>query len=93
MATDTKGLSQELAGRKLRLYFQDREICEAILVSVDVHENCPFGDDYADFVYDIISTNRPDKYKTDKANKPKPVYAAAFKFLDRWEFLDSIGGY
>ena len=92
MPTDTKGLSQNLEGKRLRLFFRDGEICDAILVSVNVHENCSFGDGYADFFYDVISTNRPDRYKGDEPKIPKPVYAAEFEFLDHWESLDAIGG-
>jgi len=92
MATDTKGLSQNLEGRKLRLFFHGGEICEVFLVSVNIHENCPFGDDYADFFYRVISTNRPGNYRCDEAKSPKPLYAAEFKYLDRWKPADSMGG-
>jgi hypothetical protein len=93
MATDAKGLTQSLEGKKLRLFFQGGEICDVILVSVNVHESCPFCDGYADFFYDVISTNRPDKYKGDEKKVPKPCYAAEFAFLDRWENLEAIGGH
>ena len=87
---DTKGLSSNLEGKKLRLFFDEGEICEAVLLSINVHEDCSFGDDHADFYYDVISSNRPDRYK-DARNAPKRVYAAEFKHLDRWELLDSNG--
>jgi hypothetical protein len=92
MVTDTKGSTSDLEGRKLRFYFCDGEICEATLLTVDVHENCPFGDDYADFVYDVKSTNRPEKYERDRNKDPKPVYSAEFAYLDHWEIVDSAGG-
>jgi hypothetical protein len=84
---DTKGLTNDLKGKELRLFFQGGEICEAILLLVDVHENCQFGDDYADFVYEIISTNQPEKYKDDQVRIPKPVYSTEFSYLDRWEII------
>ncbi len=93
MAIDTKGLSRNLEGKKLRLFFRGGEVCEVILVSVNTHENCTFEDSYGDFFYDVISTNRPDKYKGGETKIPKPMYAAEFEFLDRWENLDAIGGH
>jgi hypothetical protein len=93
MAADTKGLSQNLEGSKLRLFFQGGEISDVVLVSVNIHENCAFGDDHADFFYELMSTNRPDKYRSNEKKTPKPIYASDFKLLDRWEALDSMGGY
>ncbi|HLV97014.1 MAG TPA: hypothetical protein VKS44_17610 [Candidatus Acidoferrales bacterium] len=92
MATDTKGLSRQLEGRKLRLFFEGGEICEAVLLAVDVHEHCPVGDDYAEFYYDVICSNKPEKYKVVIKKTPKPVFAAEFKCLSGWELLDSNGG-
>jgi len=93
MVTDTKGLSRSLEGAKLRLFFQGGEVCEAILLSVNVHEDCRFGDEHADFFYDVVSSNRLDKYREDKAKTPKPVYSSEFKYLDRWELVDSMGAH
>ncbi|HVA18084.1 MAG TPA: hypothetical protein VMV59_10290 [Candidatus Dormibacteraeota bacterium] len=90
MPIDTKGLTRDVEGKKLRLFFDGGEICEVVLLTVNVHENCSFGDDYADFYYDVISSNRPDRYK-DARKTPKPVYTAEFKHLNRWELLDSNG--
>ena len=92
MATDTKGLSHDLAGRKLRLFFQEGEVADVVLVSVNIHENCAFGDDHADFFYELISTNQPEKYQSGEAKTPKPIYVSEFKSLERWEPLDSMGG-
>jgi hypothetical protein len=82
---DTKGLSNDLKGKKLRLFFQGGEVCEAVLLLVDIHENCEFGDDYADLVYDVMSTNRPEKY--DLSGTKNPVYSAQFSHLDKWELI------
>ena len=93
MATDAKGLSQNLEGSKLRLFFQEGEVSDVVLVSVNIHEGCAFGDDRADFFYELISTNRPDRYRGNETTSPKPIYASEFRFLDRWEALDSMGGH
>lgn len=89
MAIDTKGLTRDLEGRKLRLFFDGGEVCEVVLLSVNVHENCRFSDDYADFFYDVISSNKPEKYKDDAKKTPKPAYSAEFKHLNHWEPLES----
>jgi hypothetical protein len=85
---DTKGLTKDLEGKKLRLYFHGGEVCDAKLLLVDVHENCPFGDDYADFIYDVISTNQPGKYDGHDSKEPSSVYSAEFGHLERWEILE-----
>jgi len=60
-ASDTKGLTPEIEGKKLRLFFDGGEICEVVLLTVNIHENCSFGDDYADFYSDVISSNKPER--------------------------------
>ncbi len=65
MATDTKGLSRELEGKVLRVYFKDGVVDEIRLVAFELHENCQFGDEYRGIIYDLIHTNRPDVYMKD----------------------------
>ena len=86
MATDTKGLSRELEGKVVRIYFQNGEIAEVKLVSFDLHKNCPFGDEYAGIIYDVIKTNRPEIYKVDPATCG---FWAEFQNIEKFELIDS----
>jgi len=84
MATDTHGLLPEYEGKRLRMYFGDGETCEMKLLNVEVHEDCEFCDGYAWFIYDVISTNRPERYK---APPGRAVYCGRFEDIERFEVI------
>ena len=82
---DTKGLTPAMEGKRLRLFFRGGEVCEAVLLSVNVHGDCPFCAGYADFWYHVTSSNQPASYANDK---PDAGYAAEFPWLEKWELLE-----
>ena len=58
---DTRGITKEMEGKRLRIIFSDGEDAEIKLNWVmiyDCHEDCN------GFVYHVISTNQPEKYTT-----------------------------
>jgi len=66
------------------MYFMDGEVSEIKLLHLDVHENCELCEGYASFIYDIKSTNRPDRYK---ALWDKSTYSGRFEDIKRFEVL------
>ncbi len=84
MPTDTHGLSAEHEGKRLRMHFLDGEVCEIKLLHFEVHENCEFCEGYAWFMYDIISTNRPDRYNDLSG---KCAYSSQFEEIESFEVL------
>jgi hypothetical protein len=84
MATDTKGLSPELEGKVLRVFFKDGEIAELKLLWFDLHENCKIGDYYAGIIYDLIQTNRPEEHTDPKA----VVFWADFTEIEKFELVN-----
>jgi hypothetical protein len=84
MATDTKGRGPEREGKRVRMHFVNGEVCEMKLCLVEVHENCQFCDGYAWFVYDVISTNRPELYKILPGNAS---FAGRFEDIEHFEVL------
>jgi hypothetical protein len=67
MATDTKGLSPELEGKVLRIFFKDGVIAELKLLHFDLHENCEYCDGYAGIIYDLIQFNHPKDFPVPKS--------------------------
>jgi len=84
MATDTRGQAREHEGLRLRVYFAGVEVSEIKLVHVEVHENCEYCEGYAWFVYDLISTNRPELYKTPAGGC---AYSGKFENIERFEVI------
>jgi hypothetical protein len=84
MAIDTHGLSAQHEGKRLRMRFADGEVSEIKLLNLEVHENCEFCIGYALFLYDIISTNRTDRYKKLSGSC---VYSAELKDVESFEVL------
>jgi len=85
MTIDTKGLSPELEGKALRIFFQDGEIAEIKLVHFDLLENCEFGDHSEGIIYDLMKTNRPEIYK---ANPTTSAHWADFTEIEKFELVD-----
>ena len=79
---DTRGLSPQLEGKKLRVYFIDGEVCEVKLLSLELHENCHLCDGYTGFIYDLLSTNRPEEYTTEASSS---AYWGNFEDIERVE--------
>jgi len=78
---DTKGLTRDLEGQRVRLFFRGGD-GEASPLTVAV----PFGDD---LINELISTTRPKKYESDKGKRS--AYSAEFPYLDHCELIDSAG--
>ena len=85
MATDTKGLSPELEGKVLRVFFKDGEIAELKLLIFELHENCKYCDGYAGIIYDVIQTNRPKDFPDQKT---KPCWWADLTNIEKFEIVN-----
>ena len=84
MATYTHGEAPQHEGLQLRVYFAGGEVSEIKLVHVEVHENCEYCEGYAWFVYDLISTNCPELYKTPAGGC---AYSSKFEKIERFEVI------
>ena len=64
--------------------FVDGEVSDIKLLHFEVHENCEFCDGYEWFVYDVLSTNRPERYKDPLASA---AYSGRFEDIESFEVL------
>lgn len=85
MAIDTKGLTRNIEGKTLRVWFPCGEVALIRVSWVDVHENCSECSGYAGIIYDIIETNRPERYKKNPCNS---AYWSEFPDIQKWELVD-----
>jgi hypothetical protein len=60
MHFDMKGFSKEHTGKRLKIEFMDGEICEGELLEVS---SCDEHADCCGIVFDLISTNVPERYQ------------------------------
>jgi|GEM_PF-5735528 len=89
--TDTRGLTADLQGKQLRLFFRDGEVCDVKLAMVEVHEDCHLCEGYAGIIYDLISTNRPERYRANYEKYEKFSCWANFEDIERFETLNVLG--
>ena len=75
---ETKERLRKLEGLIVQLSFSDGENTVAKLVYID--------DECEDFVYDMVSTNRPDRHKD-----PEAAYAAPLQELLSFGLVDDTG--
>ena len=59
MLVDTKGLSQDYEGKRVRVEFSDGEIAEVKIIEVALPNKYDNTPESWGIVYDLISTNRP----------------------------------
>ena len=76
---------REMEGRKLRLFFPDGGIDEALIVSAPAHDNC---DGCEGFVYDLLSTDRPAKY-AEMGLKIGSALWTRFEDLEKYAILEA----
>ncbi len=84
MAADTHGLTSDLEGKVIKVFFKDGEICNLKLLHLDIHEDCPHCSGYAGIIYDLVGTNRPEKYTLP------PVKSAFWADLDEIEHFETV---
>ena len=85
MAIETKGITRTLEGKTLRVWFSADEIVIIRISSVEVHEDCNLCSGYAGIIYDILQTNRPERYEKNPANA---AYWSEFPDIQKWELVD-----
>jgi hypothetical protein len=85
LPTDTKGITRTHEGKTLRVWFPAGEIAIIRVGTVDVHEDCSECSGYAGSIYDIVETNRPERYKGNPINS---TYWSEFPDIQRWELIE-----
>ena len=85
MAIDTKGPTRNVEGKTLRVWCPSGEVALIRVSWVDVRENCTECSGYAGIIYDIIESNRAERYKK---NPPNSAYWSEFPDIQKWELVD-----
>jgi hypothetical protein len=86
MAFDTKGFRREHEGKRLRIEFNDGEVCEGDLISVskcDEHASC------CGIVFDLWKSNKPEKYSQAVQQKAHPALWSEMEFVKTFEVLET----
>ena len=84
MAFDTKGLTQALEGKTLRVWFSGDEISLIRISSLEVHEDCNLCPGYGGIIFDVVETNQPERYEKNRANG---VFWSELSGIERWELV------